>query len=82
MYGDNADSYYKGSIQIFLYKREDRAKDFWDCVDRERVGFKNLAAASDFLRIEYFAKKGVLFGSQTQSFHKLTARLNQIKWSL
>ncbi|KTD76582.1 TcdA/TcdB catalytic glycosyltransferase domain-containing protein [Legionella waltersii] len=59
MYGDNADSYYKGSDPDFpLQKGEDRAKDFWDCVDRERVGFKNLAAASDFLRIEILRQEG------------------------
>ncbi|HIG0328931.1 TPA: TcdA/TcdB catalytic glycosyltransferase domain-containing protein [Legionella pneumophila] len=36
----------------------DRYKKFWEYVNRERVGFKNLAAAADFFRFEILRQEG------------------------
>lgn len=47
-----ADPFYQGD------EGEDRLKQFNYCVRREMVGFKNLAAASDFLRYEILRQEG------------------------
>ncbi|KTD82222.1 TcdA/TcdB catalytic glycosyltransferase domain-containing protein [Legionella waltersii] len=36
----------------------DRYKKFWEYVNRERVGFRNLAAAADFFRFEILRQEG------------------------
>ncbi|APF03599.1 TPA: TcdA/TcdB catalytic glycosyltransferase domain-containing protein [Legionella pneumophila] len=46
--GMRNDPFYKG----------DRYKKFWEYVNRERVGFKNLAAAADFFRFEILRQEG------------------------
>lgn len=36
-----------------FYEEGDRYKKFWEYVNRERVGFKNLAAAADFFASKF-----------------------------
>lgn len=41
-----------------FYQEDDRFIKFWEYVGRERVGFKNLAAAADLLRFEIIRQHG------------------------
>lgn len=59
MEGENADPFYKGTDPDFpLLEGEARARSFWEYVNRESVGSKNLAAASDLLREEIVRQEG------------------------
>ncbi len=56
------DPFYKGTDPNFPQPKDtapgERAKLFQKCVERELIGFKNLAAAADFLRYEILRKEG------------------------
>lgn len=48
-------------------RSQDRYSDFWQCVDREMIGAKNLAAASDLLRYAIlYLKGGYYFDTDTK----------------
>lgn len=48
-------------------RSSDRFSDFWECVDREMLGAKNLAAASDLLRYAIlYLKGGYYFDTDTK----------------
>ena len=62
-------------------RSQDRYSDFWQCVDREMIGAKNLAAASDLLRYALlYLKGGYYFDTDTKfDFFKIIRDQNR-KW--
>lgn len=58
----------KSDIKAGAFTRSpDRYSDFWQCVDREMIGAKNLAAASDLLRYAIlYLKGGYYFDTDTK----------------
>lgn len=65
-----SDAFYLGKDPSFPLEKDEiqgeRAKLFQQCVEREMVGYKNLAAASDFLRYEILrAEGGYYFDTDT-----------------
>jgi len=58
--------YHKMKKELF-YMENNQLNNFWKCVERELIGFKNLAAASDFLRYEILRQEGgYYFDTDTQ----------------
>lgn len=62
-------------------RSQDRYSDFWQCVDREMIGAKNLAAASDLLRYAIlYLKGGYYFDTDTKfNFFNIIRDQNR-KW--
>lgn len=59
MEGENADPLYKGTdVNFPLPPGENLPKSFWQYVNLERIGSKNLSAASDLLRFEILRQEG------------------------
>lgn len=72
----------KDEIKAGAFTRsQDRYSDFWQCVDREMSGAKNLAAASDLLRYAIlYLKGGYYFDTDTKfDFFKIIFDQNR-KW--
>lgn len=62
---------------------QDRLNDFWSCVDREMIGEKNFAAASDLLRYAIlYLKGGYYFDTDTQFMFAKDSKLIAERLSL
>jgi mannosyltransferase OCH1-like enzyme len=55
-----------------FYQEENRLSDYQSCIDRERIGLKNLGAVSDLLRLEILRQEGGYYLDTDTTFEGLT----------
>lgn len=58
-----------GPKSPFFIKNEDLFDNFWQCVRREMIGLRNLAAASDLLRYAILHQEGGYYFDTDTKFH-------------